>query len=472
MSTASFDFVVIGGGSGGISCAKRAASYGANVALVEGGRWGGTCVNVGCVPKKIMWNAAYINEVLHDAKHYGFQIGENPFNWGVLKESRDKYITRLNKIYENGLDSSKVTRFQGFASFVNNNTIKVGDQLITSPNILIATGGKPKKLGIPGEELTMDSNGFFDLVTQPKKVAVIGAGYIAVELAGVFQGLGTAAFLFVRGATALRHFDHMLSETLDQSMKKQGIEVVSNARPARIERAADGTLTITLDDGRSFGGFEHVLQAIGREALTEPLNLPAAGVAVDPASGDIQVDAYQNTSTPGVYALGDVCGQIQLTPMAIAAGRRLSDRLFGKMPLARADYTFVPTVVFSHPVIGTIGYTEAEAKKEFGEANIKIYNSSFVNLWYGPFYGGGVGDKPMTRYKLVCQGPTEKVIGLHCIGMASDEVLQGFGVAIKMGATKADFDNCVAIHPTAAEEFVTIAPWGLAPGNPASKTSE
>ena len=274
-----------------------------------------------------MWNASYVSEVIHEAHQFGFTVKESSFDWAAMKAARDKYITRLNTIYENGLESAKITRINGFASFVDKTTIKVGDQLIKGKHILIAVGGWPKKLGVPGEDLAIDSNGFFELPTQPKKVAVIGAGYIAVELAGVFNGLGTSTSLFVRGDTALRNFDTMLSSNLDASMKKSGVEVVSSAVIDKLEKdAATGTTTITLKDGRSFPGYEVVLSAIGRVPLTEPLSLSSAEIATDAITGHITVDDFQNTSTPGVYALGDVCGKVELTPMAIAAGRRLADR--------------------------------------------------------------------------------------------------------------------------------------------------
>lgn len=294
---------------------------------MEGSRYGGTCVNVGCVPKKMMWNASYVSEVIHEAHQFGFTVKESSFDWAAMKAARDKYITRLNTIYENGLESAKITRVNGFASFADKETIKVGDQLIKGKHILIAVGGWPKKLGVPGDDLAIDSNGFFELPTQPKKVAVIGAGYIAVELAGVFNGLGTSTSLFVRGDFALRTFDSMLSSNLDASMKKAGVDIVSLAAIDKLEKdSVTNTTTIVLKDGRTFPGFDVVLSAIGRVPLTEPLSLPAAGVATDLVTGYITVDDYQNTSTPGVYALGDVCGKIELTPMAIAAGRRLADR--------------------------------------------------------------------------------------------------------------------------------------------------
>ena len=252
-------------------------------------------------------------------------------------------------------------------------------------------------------------------------------------------------------------------------MKKAGVNVVSDATPAAITKETDGTLTLHLKNGKTHGGFNVLLTATGRRPLplTASRGLEAAGVKTAArGEGYIEVDEYQNTSAPNVYALGDVCGQIELTPMAIAAGRRLADRLFGNMPTAKADYTNVPTVVFSHPPIGTVGLTEAEAVAKYGQDRLKVYTSSFVNLWYGQFFQGGPGDKPVTKYKLICEGPQEKVVGIHLIGMASDEVIQGFAVAMKMGAVKSDFDATVAIHPTAAEELVTLPPWGLAPPPP------
>jgi len=310
--------------------------------------------------------------------------------------------------------------------------------------------------------LIQNSDDFFTLETQPKKAAIIGAGYIAVEIAGVLNGLGTNTSLFVRQNLALRTFDSMISSFLDTCMKKAGIQIEGGSEIASAERAADNTITLHMKNGKTFTGFDFVMAAIGREPLTQSLQLDRVGVDTD-FKGYITVDEYQNTSIPGIYALGDVCGEVELTPMAIAAGRRLADRLFGEMPEAKADYSLVPTVVFSHPVIGTIGLTEEEARRTLGDDMIKVYNSTFVNLYYGCFFGGEAGDKPVTKYKLVCSGVNERVVGLHAIGMASDEILQGFAVAMKMGATKADFDSCIAIHPTAAEEFVTMPPWGMSP---------
>ena len=374
---------------------------------------------------------------------------------------------------------------------------------------------------IPGKEHIISSDGFFELEALPASCAVIGAGYIAVEMAGILCALGSETSLLVRGDKALRAFDDLVADHLDFEMKRQGMVVVPKTTLASVTLdETTGLKTLTTTDGRTLGprapaarssfsfstfkvarggdylflfverttrhrreascclerarlvsrlssvfsrpprdSFECVLAAVGRSPLTAPLALEKAGVSTK-ANGYISVDEYQATSAAQVYALGDVCGDVELTPMAIAAGRRLADRLFGDAPQSKADYSNVPTVVFSHPTIGTIGLTEAEAKAQFGDEAVTIYTTTFVNLWYGPM-PIEPSTKPKSKMKLVCTGPEETVVGLHCIGMASDELLQGFGVAMKMKATKADFDSCIALHPTAAEEVVTMAPWGL-----------
>lgn len=458
-----YDYLVIGGGSGGIASARRAAQWGAKVAVVERGALGGTCVNVGCVPKKVMFNAATVNEMMHAAKNYGFSgvLEGAKFDWKTIKDARDKYIARLNGIYSNNLGNNGVEVISGLASFDGPNTLKVGEKVYSADHITIAVGGRTTMPDIPGIEHCIDSDGFFLLEEKPAKVAVIGAGYIAVELAGIFNALDSETSLFVRGDKALRRFDSILADTLDTEMKKQGMQVVPKSTPKAVTKELDGTLTLELENGDKHSGFNSIVMAIGRQPLVDCLDLNKAGVAQQSKSKYIEVDDFQNTNVKGVYALGDVCGNIELTPMAIAAGRRLSDRLFGGIEDAKADYDLVPTVVFSHPVIGTIGLTEEEARNKYGEEQIKVYTSTFVNLFYGPWTSIEPADKPKTAYKLVCLGQEEKVIGLHCIGMASDEVLQGFGVAMKMGCTKADLDSCIAIHPTASEELVTMAPWGL-----------
>uniref|UniRef100_A0A0G4GTF2 Glutathione reductase n=1 Tax=Chromera velia CCMP2878 TaxID=1169474 RepID=A0A0G4GTF2_9ALVE len=468
-----FEYFVLGAGSGGIASARRAAGYGAKVGVAENKRLGGTCVNVGCVPKKVMWNTAATMEVIHEASNFGFAVGDVKFDWGTIKARRDHYVKRLNGIYANNLGNSKVEHLTGTAKFTGPKTLDVDGQEVTADHILIAVGGRPSKLGVPGDSLlgVTDSDGFFELERLPKKIAVVGAGYIAVELAGMMKTLGADVHLFVRGDCALRKFEDILKEGVDAAYKKMGIKIHPQSVPEAVEEGPEvgGTpkeeahvnprgLTLKLKDGRAESGFETILVAVGRVPEVEPLALDKAGIELGP-SGHIKVDEFQNTNVKGVYALGDVCGKIELTPMAIAAGRRLSDRLFNNMPDAKVSYLDVPTVIFTHPPIGTQGLTEAEAKAKFGEQNIKVYRSTFVNLWYGP-WPIEPSAKPKSVMKLICLGKEEKIVGLHVFGMGADEMLQGFGVAVRMGATKADFDACVAIHPTAAEEFVTFAPWG------------
>jgi len=475
-----FDYLVIGAGSGGIASARRAASYGAKVAVVEGGRLGGTCVNVGCVPKKVMWNAATIAETVHDMQHYGFS-GEDDitFDWNLLKQARDKYIARLNGIYDRNLDNSGVTKLIGMASLSSPNTVSVqlnegGDpKTYTAKHILIATGGVPVFPTGPGiKEHSISSDGFFELEELPRKAVVVGAGYIAVELAGVLQALGTDTKLVVRKGMALRSFDDILRDTLDEEMQRQGIEIVRNTDGVdKIEADDDGLKTVYLKNGEKIEGVDTVLVAPGRTPNVSGLKLDQLGVEQS-KGGYIAVNEYSETNVEGIYALGDVIGTVELTPTAIAAGRRLADRLFGgpEYKDAKVSYDLVPTVVFSHPTIGTIGLTEEEAVEKYGEENIKVYRSKFANLYYGPWQVEP-DDKPKTAMKLICAGKEELVVGLHVIGMGADEMLQGFGIALKMGATKADFDATVAIHPTAAEEFVTMFPWGLSPQESGAKCS-
>lgn len=319
-----FDYLVIGGGSGGVASARRAAGYGAKVGIIEKNAFGGTCVNVGCVPKKVMWNAASVNEALHNAGQFGFTVGDYSLDWARLKTARDAYVTRLNGIYSRMMANNKIQVFEGAGVFSGPNEVTVKDQKLTATNILIAVGGRPAVPKIPGAEYGISSDGFFQLKAQPKSVAVIGGGYIGVELAGVFQALGTRTSLFTQSATPLASFDSLVVSTLMSEMKKQGIEHVPNAYTQSIVKNADGSLTVQTTTG-SHGPYECVLFATGRSPLTEGLGLSAAGVKTD-KSGFIEVDDFQQTSTPGVFAVGDVCGKIQLTPTAIAAGRRLADR--------------------------------------------------------------------------------------------------------------------------------------------------
>lgn len=447
---ADFDYICIGGGSGGIASANRAAMHGQKVALIEGRHIGGTCVNVGCVPKKAMWYGAQVAEAIHRyAPDYGFDLTINKFDWQTLVKNRQAYIERIHGSYDRVLGNNKITVINGYAKLVDKNTVKVDGKHYSAKHILIATGGRPWRPEIPGAELGIDSDGFFELNEMPKSAAVIGAGYIAVELAGVLHALGAETHLAVRKHAPLRNFDSMLSQTLMELMAEDGPTLHTHSIPESVVKQDNGLLKLTFTDGKSLE-VEQVIWAVGRVPATDNLGLENAGVEVN-KQGHIIVDEYQNTTADNIYAVGDNIGKVDLTPVAVKAGRTLSERLFNGQTNAKMDYDTIPTVVFSHPPIGTIGLSEEEAKAKYGEDSIKIYNSSFAAM-----YTAVTRNRQQTKMKLVCAGPEEKVVGLHGIGYAMDEILQGFGVAIKMGATKADFDACVAIHPTSGEEYVTM----------------
>ena len=445
-----WDLVVIGGGSGGLAAAQRAAQYGARAVLIESGRLGGTCVNVGCVPKKIMWNAAELGSALHDATDYGFRLNEQGHDWHSLRARRDLYVRRLNDIYAANLAKRHVELVRGRASFVDAHQVSVAGRILSAPKIIIATGGRPQPPLIPGAELAITSDGFFELEELPPRVVVVGGGYIAVELSGIFAGLGAKTTLAIRRPSVLRNFDPMISEVTLAMLGEAGVTVVAGVTPQAIKRGADGARTLELADGRAIGPCDCVLWATGRQALIEDLALERAQVKLDEA-GFIATDLYQATSAQGVYAIGDVTGRAQLTPVAIAAGRRLSDRLFGGHTDRHLDYENIPTVIFGRPTIGTVGLSEPAARARFGHDAVKVYRSSFV-----PLYHAVTGARPRTEMKLVTAGSEERIVGLHVVGPGADEMLQGFAVAVRMGATKRDFDDTVAIHPTSAEEFVTM----------------
>lgn len=449
--TQHFDYISIGAGSGGIASANRAARLGKKAAVIEAKHIGGTCVNVGCVPKKAMWYAGQIADALHYANDYGFKAPLQSFDWSTLVKNREAYIERIHAAYARGFASNDVTVINGFAKFVDKNTVDVDGVLYTADHITIATGGRPSRPSIEGAEHGIDSDGFFALTEQPEKVAVVGAGYIAVELAGVLHALGSESHLLVRKEKPLRGFDNMLSDTLVEQMAKHGPTLHTMSVPTRVEKHTDNTLTIHLDSGKTVGPVNTVIWAIGREPATDNINIESTGIKLD-KRGFIPTDKFQNTDVAGIYAVGDNTGRAQLTPVAVAAGRRLCERLFNNKPNEHLDYSNIATVVFSHPVIGTVGMSEQEAIEEYGVDNVKVYNSQFTAL-----YQAITEDyRDPTRMKLVCIGKEEKIVGIHSIGFGSDELLQGFAVAMKMGATKADFDNTVAIHPTSAEEFVTM----------------
>ena len=445
-----YDYIVIGGGSGGIASANRAAMHGAKVILFEGKEVGGTCVNVGCVPKKVMWYGAQVAETLHRyAGEYGFDVTINKFDFATLKANRQAYIDRIHGSYERGFDNNGVERVYEYARFVDPHTVEVAGERYTAPNILIATGGHALYPNIPGSEYGITSDGFFELDEVPKRTAVIGAGYIAVEVAGVLNALGSDTHLFVRKDRPLRTFDKDIVDVLVDEMAKSGPTLHTHANATEVVKNADDSLTISFDNGETIT-VDCLIWAIGRAANTSGFGLEKTGVKLT-EKGTIYSDEFENTSVPGIYALGDVTGKLDLTPVAVKAGRQLSERLFNNKADAKLDYTDVATVVFSHPVIGSVGLTEEKAIAKYGEENITVYKSSFT-----PMYTALGENRQPSTMKLVTLGEDEKIIGLHGIGYGVDEMIQGFSVAIKMGATKADFDNTVAIHPTGSEEFVTM----------------
>lgn len=446
--TNTFDLIVIGGGSGGLAHAQRAAEYGAKVAVFEYRPLGGTCVNVGCVPKKVMWYTAQHAHQFHHAADYGFDMDFKGHDWNGLKSRRDAYVKRLNDIYGNNLDNKGITHIVGDATIVNANTVENSGQAYNAERIVIATGGKPIVPDIPGADLGITSDGFFELEDRPQRVLVAGSGYVSVELAGVFNALGSDTHVIVRKEGVLRSFDKMLSTELMDAMRQAGIALDTQVIPRSVERTDEG-IVLHAEDGRSFGPVDALLWAVGRSPNTETLGAENAGVQMD-EWGFVPTDDYQQTNVDNIYAIGDVTGREALTPVAIAAGRRLADRLYGGMEGRHLEYRMIPTVIFSHPPIGTVGLTEDEARAEYGD-DIKVYQSGFTGMYYA------LGeDKERSVMKLITAGAEERVVGCHVIGDGADEMMQGFAVAMRMGATKSDFDDTVAIHPTSAEELVTM----------------
>jgi len=445
-----FDLITIGGGSGGVAASNRAALYGARCLLVEKGRLGGTCVNVGCVPKKVMWNGAQIAHALEDAADYGFSVERKGFDFAKLKAERDRHVHDLNGHYARYLAGNKVELVHGEARFVGPRTFEVNGTRYSGRHVLIATGGHPIVPDVPGAELGITSDGFFDLERLPRKVAIVGAGYIAAELSGVLHALGSEVTLILRRDHLVMSFDPMLRENLMEHMRAENIEFVTNSQVTGLRRESDATLTILCDSGTRIGGYDCVIWAIGRAPNTRSLDLNATGLACDQL-GFVMTDEFQDTGVEGIHAVGDVTGRIALTPVAIAAGRRLSDRLFGGMEGRKLDYENVPTVMFSHPPVGTVGLSEPQAVLRYGAQAVKVYQAKFT-----PMVHAFTTRKVKVAMKLVVAGPDERVVGCHVIGPGADEMLQGFAVAVKMGATKRDFDDTVAIHPTVAEELVTL----------------
>lgn len=445
-----YDIIAIGGGSGGSATMNRAAMHGAKAAVIEGNIIGGTCVNVGCVPKKVMWYGAQVSETLKNyAADYGYTIGETSFDFKTLRKNREAYIERSRQAFSNNFNRNGVDYIEGYARFVDKNTVEVNGEHIRAKHIVIATGSYAFIPNVPGSELGGTSDDVFAWEELPESVSIIGAGYIAVELAGVLHALGVKTDLFVRKGGPLRGFDQGIVEVLVEEMKKNGQPLHTHKVPQKLEKLDNGDIQIHFEDGTTHTS-QKVIWAVGRKANVQQLNLEAAGVELT-ERGFIQVDEYQNTTTPGIYALGDVSGEKELTPVAIKAGRTLAERLFNGKTDAKMDYELIPTVVFSHPAIGSIGLSQEQAEAKYGAENIKVYESNFAGM-----YSAITVHRQMTKLKLITLGEEEKIIGLHGIGEGVDEMIQGFAVALKMGATKADFDATVAIHPTASEEFVTM----------------
>uniref|UniRef100_A0AAR2KHE8 Glutathione reductase n=1 Tax=Pygocentrus nattereri TaxID=42514 RepID=A0AAR2KHE8_PYGNA len=451
-SVTRFDFLVVGGGSGGLAGARRAAELGATCAVIESHKLGGTCVNVGCVPKKVMWNASTHAEYLNDHADYGFEAAQTHFSWQLIKNKRDAYVGHLNEIYQKNLDKAKIQTIQGHARFTDDPepTVEVNGKKYSAPHILIATGGHPSTVSdkdVPGAGLGITSDGFFELESCPRRSVIVGAGYIAVEMAGILSSLGSKTSLIIRQGGVLRNFDALISSNCTKELQNSGIDLWKNTQVSYCNLFFN---VVINEKTNSIQGIDCLLWAIGREPNTAGLNLSQMGVELD-SKGHIVVDEFQNTSRQGIYAVGDVCGKALLTPVAIAAGRKLAHRLFEGKADSKVDYSNIPTVVFSHPPIGTVGLTEDEAVKSWGKRSVKIYTTSFT-----PMYHAITTRKTHCIMKLVCIGNEERVVGLHMQGLGCDEMLQGFAVAIKKGATKADFDNTIAIHPTSSEELVTM----------------
>jgi glutathione reductase (NADPH) len=446
MPTFDFDLFVIGGGSGGVRAARMAAQTGARVALAEAAELGGTCVNVGCIPKKLYSYAAGYAESFEEAAGYGWKLPEAPqFDWAHLKAQRAKEITRLNGIYASLLKNAGVTLVTGWAQLVDPHTVEIGGKRHTARHLLVATGGTPFVPDIQGREHVVTSDAMFDLDPFPKRLLVVGGGYIACEFASIFNGLGSKVTQLHRRAHLLTGFDDDVRQFLANEMGKAGVDVRLNCEATSVTRGPDG-LTVTLARGQQIEA-DTVLFATGRVPNTQGLGLEAAGVKLD-ERGAIAVDAHYRSSVPSIYAVGDVSTRVQLTPVALAEAMVVVDELFGKGK-RRLDYEFIPTAVFTHPNIGTCGYTELEARAKFGE--VTVFSSEFKSLRHTLS-----GSSERTFMKLVVEKATDRVLGLHMVGADAGEIVQGFAVAMRAGATKAIFDGTVGIHPTAAEEFVTM----------------
>jgi len=445
MAEYDFDFYVIGAGSGGVRCARMSASYGARVGVAEERYLGGTCVNVGCVPKKLFSYGSHFAGDFEDAAAYGWDVGPATLDWKRLIENKNREILRLNSIYRRILDNNKVTIHEARATLKDAHTLDVGGQTVTADKILVATGGWPSVPDFPGREHVITSNEAFFLEELPKRCIIVGGGYIAVEFAGILHGYGSHVTQLYRGDLFLRGFDQDLRSHLAGEMKKQGIDLRFKANIARIEKTGE-VLVATLEDGTTLEA-EAVMYATGRVPNTGNIGLEEIGVAMKP-DGSIIVDDHFRTSVPNIHALGDVIDRYQLTPVAICEAMVLSANLFNGKNL-EMDYADIPTAVFSHPNIGTVGLTEEAAREQYGD--VAIYRSTFR-----PMKHTLTGRDEQMLMKLIVDKASDRVVGCHMVGADAGELIQGMGVALKAGATKAHFDATVGIHPTAAEEFVTM----------------
>ena len=441
--TTHYDMIAIGAGSGGLSAVERASEYGKKCAVVEVKTIGGTCVNVGCVPKKVMWFAANTATQINSAQGFGFDVDLKNFSWKTLKEGRDNYIKGITNWYDGYLEDLGIDYLRGFGKLIDKHTVSVEGELYTADHIVLSPGGEPTIPHIEGAQYGITSDGFFELEELPSNVAVIGGGYIGVELAGVLNALGAKVELFGRADTLLRGFDPMIQSALEKDYSAHGIKIHHGCQIQKVTQ--DKTLVTNKGE---FSGFDQIIWAVGRTPMTQHLGLENAGVKSD-QRGFIPTNKFQKTNINNIFALGDATGRAPLTPVAIAAGRRLSDRLYNGMTNRHLNYNNIPTVVFSHPPIGTIGLTEDQANEKFEQ--VKVYKSEFT-----PMADALLAHKTTTALKLVCVGKNEKIVGCHIMGHGADEMLQGFAVAIKMGATKKQFDDTIAIHPSSAEELVTM----------------
>jgi glutathione reductase (NADPH) len=441
------DLIVLGAGSGGLASALRAARHGARVAVVEAGAIGGTCVNVGCVPKKAMWYAAQMAEMQQLAVDYGFASVPGALDWPTFVARRQAYIDRIHVSYRKQLATWNVELVEARGRLADARTVIAGGRTLRAPHVVVATGARPRRLDTPGFDLGIVSDGFFALRACPRRVAIVGGGYISVELGGVLRALGAEVHIYARGHL-MHGFDAQMSLALGEAMRAQGIEIHYQCGVDAVRRDGDH-LMLDCDAGDHMGPYDLLLWAVGRVPNSGDIGLEALGVALD-AGGHVRVDARQNTSVEGLYALGDVTDRLALTPVAVAAGRCLAERLFGGDADAFLDYENIPSVVFGHPPLGGVGLTEQAARELHGNA-VRCYSAQFVPMQLA------LSDRPQpTLMKLVCAGADERVVGVHVLGPGADEMLQGFAVALRLGACKADFDATVAIHPTSAEELVLM----------------